>query len=84
MGNPKSEGWPYGRNWIDRGEKSPVPRLNKRKYKAHNRAKLSVHEVNCLRQMRFNGRKTLREIAEHYDISISTVHQICSGKTWRK
>jgi hypothetical protein len=47
----------------------------------HCQAKLTDRKVREMRACRENG-WTLKRIARRYDISITTAHDVTSGKTW--
>lgn len=45
----------------------------------HARAKLTNHEVDLMRDLREGGME-YRELAAKFEVSLSTAHNICSGK----
>lgn len=51
-------------------------------YDHRNRAKLDVDDIPLIRELRTSGMK-LREIASKFDVSISTIGYICTGKRWK-
>ena len=48
----------------------------------HGNARLSAGEVAEIRELR--GRFSVRAVADMFDVSKDTVHDIWSGKTWRQ
>ena len=77
------KGCPKGRSWVQKGDKSPVPRLLKTKQIVAKNAKLTLEDVNAIRHGRFNERRTLESLASWKRVAVSTIQQICSGKTWQ-
>jgi len=59
----------HGRTGIKQGEE-------------HHNAKLDTGDVLAIRSMRDSG-VTLREIAEAFEISITTVLEISKGESWK-
>lgn len=45
-------------------------------------AKLTVESVIKARQLRLTG-KTLKEIGDEFGVSLSSIHMVLAGKTWR-
>lgn len=72
----------FGKSWVQPGEKCPVPALKIRLYPIHNRAKVTVVDVNMIRVQRYKLRRTYRELALEYSLSISAIASICRGKSW--
>jgi DNA invertase Pin-like site-specific DNA recombinase len=48
----------------------------------HKRSKLKEADIRSIRELRAKG-TTLREIADRFGVSFSTIFQILSGTTWR-
>lgn len=69
---------------IERGDAHHARRHPERlaRHEANGMSKYTETIVSAIRNRRNAGAK-LREIASEFGIPISTVHQICSGKTWR-
>jgi hypothetical protein len=65
-------------NAVDRDRHGNTAHL---KGELHGQAKLTDDSVRAIRQARDRG-VTLKELADHFDVAISTVCEAASGKTW--
>ena len=56
--------------------------INRKGEKGHN-VKLKEHQVKVIRYLRDVAKFSLKDIAWQFDVSLSAISEICSGRNWK-